>query len=95
MNFRAYPVLLLLTLSCCISLTSYAQDHDHEEHDHQEFKDEDKRHHHQHHKNELSIAVGAVLHERLYLIIYEGARQYYFQKHKLDVEKIIESVNLL
>jgi len=41
------------------------------------------------------IAVGVVLHERLYLIIYEGARQYYFQKHKLDVEKIIESVNLL
>ncbi len=41
------------------------------------------------------LAIGAVLHEQLYLIMYEGTRQYYFQKHKLDVEKIIESVNLL
>lgn len=41
------------------------------------------------------LAIGAVLHERLYLIIYEGTRQYYFQKHKLDVEKIIDSVSLL
>ena len=41
------------------------------------------------------FAVGAVLHERLYLIIYEGTSQYYFQKHKLDVEKIIDSVSLL
>ena len=41
------------------------------------------------------LAIGAVLHEQLYLIIYEGTRQYYFQKHKLDVEKIIDSVSLL
>ena len=41
------------------------------------------------------MGVGAVLDDKLYLIVYEGTNQYYFGKHKPDVEKLIESVDLL
>lgn len=41
------------------------------------------------------FAVGAINNEKLYLIIYSGARLHYFDKHRNDVEKVIESVRFL
>jgi hypothetical protein len=35
---------------------------------------------------------GAVLKEKLYLIIYSGARAHYYPKHKEHVERIIQSI---
>ncbi|MGH7407464.1 MAG: hypothetical protein ACREKF_05580, partial [Candidatus Methylomirabilales bacterium] len=36
--------------------------------------------------------VGAVLKEKLYLIIYSGARAHYYPKYKEHVERIIQSI---
>lgn len=40
------------------------------------------------------LVAGAMVDERLHLIIYYGARQYYFAKHVAHVEKIIESIRM-
>lgn len=44
--------------------------------------------------DEEALVAGAVTQERLYLIIYSGARAYYFPKHKDHVEQIIESIRM-
>ena len=41
-----------------------------------------------------AIVVGAVLNERLYLIIYSGAGQHYYAKYKDHAERTIQSVRL-
>jgi hypothetical protein len=41
------------------------------------------------------FAVGAIIDRRLYLIIYSGAREYYFPKHRDDVEQIVSSVRFI
>ena len=38
------------------------------------------------------LAAGAVIDEKLYLILYTGARQFYFQKYHSHVERVIGSV---
>lgn len=38
--------------------------------------------------------VGAVLKEKLHLIIYSGTRAYYYPKHRDHVERIIQSIHL-
>ncbi|HEX9585323.1 MAG TPA: hypothetical protein VGB36_12550 [Gammaproteobacteria bacterium] len=38
------------------------------------------------------MAAGAEARDRLYLILYTGARSHYFGKHKNDVERIFESI---
>lgn len=38
--------------------------------------------------------VGAVVQERLYLIMYSGTRAHYYSKHKDHVERIIESIRM-
>lgn len=38
------------------------------------------------------LAAGAVVGDRLYLILYVGAASHYFPKHERDVERLIESV---
>ncbi len=40
------------------------------------------------------LVVGAMLEERLHLIIYYGARQYYFAKHAGHVKKLLESIRM-
>jgi len=40
------------------------------------------------------FVVGSIIKEKLYLIIYSGARVHYFAKHKKHVEDIIESVQM-
>lgn len=41
------------------------------------------------------FVVGAVIKERLQLIIYYGTRLYYFDKHKDDVERLVRSIQVL
>lgn len=41
------------------------------------------------------LAAGAVVHDRLYLIVFTGARQHYFPRYRPQVEKIIESVRMI
>jgi len=41
------------------------------------------------------FALGAVLNAKLFLIMYEGSSQYYFEKYRADVEKLIASISLL
>lgn len=41
------------------------------------------------------FVVGAVIKERLHLIIYYGTRLYYFDKHKDEVERLVQSIRLL
>ena len=41
------------------------------------------------------MASGAVIEERLYLILYTGSRAHYFPKHKNDVEKLLDSVETI
>ncbi len=41
------------------------------------------------------FVVGAVKDEKLYLIVYNGARLHYYGKHKEDVERLIHSIRLL
>jgi hypothetical protein len=38
--------------------------------------------------------VGGVVKEKLYLIIYSGARAHYYPKHKDHVERIIQSIRM-
>lgn len=38
--------------------------------------------------------VGAVMNERLYLIIYSGSRAHYYPKHRDHVERLIQSIRL-
>lgn len=38
------------------------------------------------------LVVGSIVKERLYLIVYSGARAHYFAKHREHVEKIIASI---
>jgi predicted small secreted protein len=40
------------------------------------------------------IAAAAVIEERLYVIIYTGAKAHYFPKHKDEVERIIGSITI-
>lgn len=40
------------------------------------------------------LVVGAVIAERLQLIVYLGTREYYYPKHIGDVEKIVQSIEL-
>ena len=40
------------------------------------------------------FVIGAMIEERLHLIFYYGARQYYFAKHAGHVEKLIESIRM-
>lgn len=42
-----------------------------------------------------AIASGAVIQERLYLILYTGSRAHYFPKYKDDVEKLLDSVETI
>jgi len=42
-----------------------------------------------------AFVVGAVIKERLQLIIYYGTRLYYFDKHKDDVERLVRSIQVL
>ena len=39
-----------------------------------------------------AMATGAVIEERLYLIVYAGARDYYFEKYLPHVEQMVESI---
>lgn len=41
------------------------------------------------------LAAGAVVNDRLYLIVYTGTRQHYFPRYRPAVEKIIESVRMI
>jgi hypothetical protein len=41
------------------------------------------------------FVVGAVLKKKLYLIVYFGSRLYYFGKHKDDVERLVQSIQVL
>ena len=41
------------------------------------------------------FAVGAIKDKRLHLIIYRGAKLYYFPKHKGHAEKIVRSITML
>jgi hypothetical protein len=38
------------------------------------------------------FAAGAIAEKRLYLIVYSGAREHYFPKHRDDAEQIVSSV---
>lgn len=38
------------------------------------------------------IAAGVTKDEKLYLILYTGARSHYFEKHKMHVEQILQSI---
>ena len=40
------------------------------------------------------FVVGAIIQDKLYLILYTGARAHYFPKHKEHVERIIESIQM-
>ena len=40
------------------------------------------------------IAAGAIRDGKLYLILYRGTRQYYFEKYRTEVERIIDSVEM-
>lgn len=40
------------------------------------------------------LVVGAVVKEKLHLVMYSGARAHYYQKHKDHVERIIESIRM-
>lgn len=41
------------------------------------------------------LAVGAVMEENLYLILYVGTRQYYYHQYADEVEKLIKSIRLV
>lgn len=41
-----------------------------------------------------ALVAGAVVKNRLYLIVYSGTRVHYFPKHKDDVERILSSIQL-
>ena len=41
------------------------------------------------------IAGGAVIEERLYMIIYTGSRAHYFPKYKDDVDRLLQSVETI
>ena len=44
---------------------------------------------------ELSgIAAGTTSGEKLYLILYTGARSHYFDKHKADVERMLQTIQI-
>ncbi len=43
---------------------------------------------------EQGFVVGAVMNERLHLIIYTGTKAYYFPKYRDDVERIIRSIEM-
>lgn len=38
------------------------------------------------------LAIGAVKDEKLFMIIYTGARRYYFPKYRADVERLFDSI---
>jgi len=40
------------------------------------------------------LAIGAIIKQRLQLIVYLGTREYYYSKHIGDVEKIIQSIEV-
>lgn len=40
------------------------------------------------------IAAGTTTKDALYLILYTGTRSYYFDKHKSDVERMLQSIQL-
>lgn len=42
--------------------------------------------------DEQAMAIGAVIKEKLYLLLYSGIEVYYYPKHKGDVEKMIQSI---
>ncbi len=41
------------------------------------------------------LVVGTVAEEKLYLIMYQGAREHYYSKYKEQVERLIESIQTL
>lgn len=43
---------------------------------------------------EQGFVIGAVVEEKLYLIMYSGAKEYYYPKHKHHVDRIIESIKM-
>lgn len=40
------------------------------------------------------MVVGAILNKQLYLIVYTGAREYYYPKYKEEVEYIVSSIKI-
>lgn len=44
--------------------------------------------------HEEALVAGAVVRERLHLIIYSGPRAHYFPKYKPEVERLIESIQM-
>lgn len=43
---------------------------------------------------EQGLVIGAVVEEKLYLIMYTGVRAYYYPKHEEHVEQIIQSIQM-
>ncbi|MCZ6849398.1 MAG: hypothetical protein O7F75_11185 [Alphaproteobacteria bacterium] len=41
------------------------------------------------------FAIGAVMNDKLYMIIYSGTRLHYYPKHKDDVERLVRSIRML
>jgi hypothetical protein len=41
------------------------------------------------------LAAGAVIEDALYLILYTGARVYYFPKYRDDVERLLGSIQMI
>ncbi len=41
------------------------------------------------------FALGAVIDEKLHMIIYSGARLHYYPKHKDDVERLVRSIRMI
>ena len=40
------------------------------------------------------LAAGAIINDRLYLVLYTGAKLHYYEAHRADAEKIIQSVRM-
>ena len=40
------------------------------------------------------LAAGAVVKERLYLVLYTGAKLHYYEEHRNDAEKLIQSIRM-
>jgi hypothetical protein len=40
------------------------------------------------------LAAGAIINDRLYLVLYTGAKLHYYEAHRADAEKIIQSIRM-
>ncbi len=41
------------------------------------------------------LALGAVIDEKLHMIIYSGTRLHYYPKHKEDVDRLVRSIRMI